>query len=151
MLALHIYEKQLGAAFGLDMRRIEKALCAMLLCLLKERQGEVQKKDAQENDCLSLTFVRDAEIQRINAAQRGLDCPTNVLSFPLYLPDEQGLALPAGDLLISVDTLQREAFMYGQDIESYVLTLLAHGLAHLVGLEHGEEMENLEHILLQSC
>jgi probable rRNA maturation factor len=46
-----------------------------------------------------------------------------------------------GSLVLSVDTLAREAFLYGQDPAAHLARLLAHGLLHLAGVPHGAEME----------
>jgi ssRNA-specific RNase YbeY (16S rRNA maturation enzyme) len=43
-----------------------------------------------------------------------------------------------------VDTLEREAFLYGQEATAYCIRLLAHGLAHLAGRDHGPAMRELE-------
>ena len=49
-----------------------------------------------------------------------------------------------GSLLLSVDTLRREAFLYGQDETEHCVRLLAHGLAHIAGYDHGPEMDDVE-------
>ena len=116
-----------------------------------------------------LRLVDDAEMAAINAEHRGLRGPTNILSFPADdgLADdgpvsggsapEEALAGAAGDaeagspdgtifigdLVLSVDTLAREAFLYGQDPVEHTARLLAHGLLHLAGFDHGEEMDAL--------
>ncbi len=46
-----------------------------------------------------------------------------------------------GSMVLSVDTLAREAFLYGQDPAAHLARLLAHSLLHLAGVAHGEEME----------
>ncbi|EPR42759.1 metalloprotease ybeY [Desulfovibrio sp. X2] len=111
-----------------------------------------------------LRLVDDVEMAAINAEHRGLRGPTNILSFPADdgpangdpAPDE-ALAETAGDsgaeavegvifigdLVLSVDTLAREAFLYGQDPLEHTARLLAHGLLHLAGFDHGEEMDAL--------
>jgi probable rRNA maturation factor len=48
-----------------------------------------------------------------------------------------------GCLALSADTLLRECFLYAQDAEEHCIRLLAHALAHLMGLEHGPEMDRL--------
>ena len=79
---------------------------------------------------LELYLVDDAMISEANAAYMGCPGPTNILSFP-------GGADLAGTLLLSLDTLERECVLYGQRREEHCIRLLAHGLAHLRGLEHG--------------
>lgn len=87
--------------------------------------------------CVELLLVRDAEMTTYNA--QFMDCvgPTNILSFP-EAPDTP--EAPAS-LLLSVDTLRREACLYGESPHQYLLRLLAHGLGHVAGLDHGPDMD----------
>ena len=55
-----------------------------------------------------------------------------------------------GDLVLSVDTLAREAFLYNQDRREYTVRLLAHGLLHLMGHDHGPEMDALTELAVAS-
>lgn len=89
---------------------------------------------------LSLTLLDDPGIAVLNA--RHLDCqgPTNILSFPEADPARpQAL----GALFLSVDTLAREAFLYGQEPQRHLARLLSHGILHLCGHDHGPDMEAL--------
>lgn len=88
-----------------------------------------------------LRLVDDAGMAALNEAARGLPGPTNVLSFPSGEEPRKGAFL--GDLVLSVETLAREAYLYGQDPAEHTARLLAHGLLHLAGLEHGEAMDAL--------
>ena len=81
-------------------------------------------------------LVDDACIARANQRYMGCTGPTNVLSFP---GDE---SLP-GVMLLSLDTLNRECLLYGQDPAEHLLRLLAHSVGHLAGYDHGEEMDAL--------
>jgi probable rRNA maturation factor len=89
---------------------------------------------------LSLTLLDDPAIALLNA--KYLDChgPTNILSFPEAAP-ERSEAL--GALFLSVDTLSREAFLYGQEPGRHLARLIAHGILHLAGFDHGQDMEAL--------
>ncbi len=86
---------------------------------------------------LEISFLRDGDIWLANKEWLGCDGPTNVLAFPPSGPDE------SGSLLISVDTLRRECLLYGQDATGYLVRLLAHGLAHVLGYDHGPEMDEV--------
>lgn len=98
-----------------------------------------------------LTLLRDGDMARLNAEALGLPGPTNILSFPDDTP-QGGAGGPAvhhlGELYLSLDTLEREARLYGQPRGVHARRLLAHGLAHLLGYEHGSEMEKAEATLL---
>jgi len=86
---------------------------------------------------LSLRLVDDREMAELNALHMGCLGPTNVLSFP------SGETPWLGDLVLSAETLAREAFFYNQDLYAYTVRLLAHGLLHLMGHDHGPEMDGL--------
>lgn len=84
---------------------------------------------------VELHIVDDAVMSAAN--RRFMHCagPTNVLSFP------GGADLP-GILLFSADTLARECLLYGQEPKRHTLRLLAHGVGHLAGLDHGPAMDD---------
>jgi probable rRNA maturation factor len=96
---------------------------------------------------LDLVLVRDAGMADYNLRYMGCHGPTNVLSFPIDEqiagPEDEDVPVQLGSLVFSVDTLHRETLLYGQDPEEHCLRLLAHGLGHLVGYDHGPEMDEL--------
>lgn len=96
---------------------------------------------------LEVRFVDDAEMARLNASHLGLPGPTNVLSFPAEDPERPDYL---GELALSVDTLRREATLYGQPPEEHLIRLLAHGLLHLAGYEHGPNMEAMTDMAVAS-
>ncbi len=95
-------------------------------------------------------------VRRLNAAYRGKDKPTNVLSFPApdlpeTLSDSEPQAL--GDVVLALETLIDEAAAAGIPVAHHFQHLLIHGLLHLIGYDHesdaeAEEMEALETVLL---
>ena len=95
---------------------------------------------------LSLVLTGDRPIRELNRTFRGKDQATDVLSFPQLearFPecDERStsqLTIPSalGDVVISVDTAQRQAKQLGVTTESRLRTLLIHGLLHLLGYDH---------------
>lgn len=99
---------------------------------------------------LELTLVDDREIARLNTEFMGCPGPTNILSFPASEgggsdigPDSDNAAEYLGELALSVDTLAREAHLYGQPPLVHLARLLAHGILHLAGHDHGEAMDTL--------
>jgi probable rRNA maturation factor len=92
---------------------------------------------------LSLRIVDDREMAELNGQYMGCLGPTNVFSFP---GDEDWL----GDLVLSVETLVRECRLYNQDPHEYTVRLLAHGMLHLMGHDHGPEMEALTELAVDS-
>lgn len=97
---------------------------------------------------LSLTLLDDPAMALLNARYLGCQGPTNILSFPEAdpaRPDEIDSERPValGALFLSVDTLAREAFLYGQEPGRHLARLLSHGILHLCGHDHGPDMEAL--------
>lgn len=87
---------------------------------------------------LSLLFTDDAQMRRLNAEWRGVDKPTNVLSFPgRASPQPGGGASPLlGDIALAAETVRREADEAGLALEDHLAHLLVHGLLHLLGHDH---------------
>jgi probable rRNA maturation factor len=88
-----------------------------------------------------MLFSNDAQIQALNKQWRGFDKPTNVLSFPAAeraIPDQP---LPLGDIILSFQTMQREALEENKTFEHHTLHLIIHGFLHLLGYDHEEEEE----------
>ena len=102
---------------------------------------------------LSLSLTTDEEIQALNRQYRQLDKPTNVLAFALLdgapLPPDvlESLPVELGDIVISVETAQREAQQHGHSLECELVWLASHGLLHLLGWDHpaDEELQRMLH------
>ncbi|HKY36158.1 MAG TPA: rRNA maturation RNase YbeY [Polyangiaceae bacterium] len=92
---------------------------------------------------LSLLLTDDAGIRTLNREHRRKDKPTDVLAFPMAegRPDRHGLL---GDVVISLETAQRQADARRRSLPEEVRFLLAHGLLHLVGYDHGTRAEKRE-------
>lgn len=90
---------------------------------------------------LSILLSDDQTIRRLNRDYRGIDRPTDVLSFPqdgegATPPDEPA---PLGDIVISLPYVQRQAREVGISEEEELCRMVVHGILHLAGYEHGEE------------
>lgn len=102
---------------------------------------------------LSVALCTDAHIRALNAEWRGKDAATDVLSFPA---EAFGEVTVLGDCVISVDTAARQARDLGHALADECRVLLAHGIAHLAGMDHedGEEqareMSRVESALLRA-
>lgn len=97
---------------------------------------------------VAVRLTDDAEMQRLNRDYRGLDKPTNILSFPMLAPEElprrfdlDDRDLLLGDLALAAETVAREAAERGISIEDHVTHLVVHGTLHLLGHDHEEEAE----------
>ena len=98
---------------------------------------------------VSLCLADDAALRALNARWRGIDKPTNVLSFPSAPSDRVGQASTLGDIALAYETLAREAEELGVPLADHYRHLLAHGFLHLIGYDHetdaeAERMEALE-------
>jgi len=101
-------------------------------------------------DCLALSgcelcvvLVTDSHMRELNAEWRGKDAPTDVLSFS---QSEDNAVSPGGtrmlgDVVVSVDTLKRQAQAGGWTDEEELARLVLHGLLHLLGHDHESEDE----------
>ncbi len=81
---------------------------------------------------IELTFTDDETIRRMNREQRGIDAPTDVLSFPLKTVP----FAPLGEIVVSVEYAARKAGEYGNSLDEEVALLFIHGLLHLLGYDH---------------
>lgn len=105
---------------------------------------------------LSILCTDDAGIHEINRQWRGFDKPTNVLSFPGedIAPGEAAGPM-LGDIVLSLDTIAREATLEGKPFDHHLTHMIVHGLLHLFGYDHMNDdeagvMEGLETATLAS-
>ncbi len=137
--------------------------------------NEVVEKSLDVENCpyeveLNVIITDNEGIKEINLEYRGIDAPTDVLSFPLidyvtpsdfshveedadsYFNPETGELL-LGDIIISVDKVIDQAAEYGHSMKRELAFLVAHSMMHLFGYDHMEEEERLlmekkqEHVL----
>lgn len=96
---------------------------------------------------VSLVLTDDPSVRKLNAAYRGIDSTTDVLSFPMEGGEGTRFVSPSdavkqlGDIVISVPKAQEQAVEYGHSFERELAYLTVHGLLHLLGYDHEEEME----------
>ncbi len=97
---------------------------------------------------VSVTFVDNEEIHALNKRFRGVDKPTDVLSFPLFDYDGTSEEPPVdemlgmlGDIVLSLEQAAEQAKTYGHSFEREVSFLTVHSMLHLLGYDHetGEE------------
>lgn len=109
-----------------------------------------------EIEC-SLTFVTNPRIQEINRAYRGIDKPTDVISFALEEMEEdevpiileEGEPRVLGDIIVSIDRAREQAETYNHSFERELGFLIIHGLLHLLGFDHNTKAEEEEMFGLQ--
>lgn len=82
---------------------------------------------------LAARLTSDAEVQRLNRRFRGMDKPTDVLSFP---GETTADGYHVGDIVISVPTARRQAAESDHALARELRVLLLHGLLHCLGYDH---------------
>ena len=94
----------------------------------------------KDNWVLSLLFCEDDFIQTLNRDYRKKDEATDVLSFVMgELIEEEGRTLfMAGDIVISIPALQRNAVEFGVKVDEEMKRLIIHGILHLSGMDHAD-------------
>src|SRR6201997_4074748 len=106
---------------------------------------------------LAVMLTDDAGIRTLNSNWRGIDKPTNVLSFPALQPQGARKAGDAprmlGDIAIAYETTRREADDEQKPFDHHLSHLAVHGFLHLIGHDHeqdqeAETMESLEREIL---
>lgn len=97
---------------------------------------------------VSFSWIGDDEMRALNAEWRGIDAPTDVLSFPIDDPfaeeEPQGMPLELGDILIDPLQIARQAPDFDNDDATECRLMLVHGLLHLLGYDHLEDEEARE-------
>ena len=99
---------------------------------------------------VSVKFTSDEEVRALNAAWRGKDKATNVLSFPMADESELAGAQLLGDIVLAHGICAAEAADEEVAIETHAAHLVVHGTLHLLGYDHetsdadAEEMEEVE-------
>ena len=99
---------------------------------------ETLRFDGEE---ISVLFCNDAFIQELNSQYRGIDAPTDVLSFENgdeYTDEDGNLWRSMGDIIISLETVPKNAAYFGVSENEELKRLLIHGILHLNGYDHGE-------------
>jgi probable rRNA maturation factor len=114
--------------------------------------AEIADADTGEAE-LAVMLTDDAGIRTLNSNWRGIDKPTNVLSFPALQPTGAGGPDDAprmlGDIAIAYETTRREADDEQKPFDHHLSHLAVHGFLHLIGYDHekdddAETMESLE-------
>ncbi len=113
--------------------------------LIKKAVSETLLEEGFESPAeVSVSFVDNEEIHKLNLEYRGKDKPTDVLSFPMWEGDEEGVgdidplgeAVLLGDIILSVEKAYEQAAEYGHSIERELAFLSVHSTLHLLGYDH---------------
>ncbi len=93
---------------------------------------------------VSISFVDKDEIHRLNKEYRGVDRPTDVLSFPMDADFFiEGIDTMLGDIVICMDIAKEQAEEFGHSLDREIMYLTAHSCLHLLGYDHMDKEEKL--------
>ena len=140
MVELIISNEQDKVEFTEELESAVKSVCEAVLA---EEECDF---DAE----ISLTLTDDESIREINREHRGIDKPTDVLSFPMLEFDgdcydveeepDSGLVV-LGDIVISMERAAAQAEEYGHGLKRETAFLTAHSMLHLLGYDHVDDEE----------
>ena len=133
-----ITNKQKKVKIPTGMRMLVRRCCNAVL-KLEKFEGSAE---------ISVTFVDNEEIHKLNRQYRNIDSPTDVLSFPLgengnYDLDPTTGAKMLGDVVISMEKAVDQASLYGHSLQREVGYLTAHSVLHLLGYDHETGLERV--------
>ena len=98
---------------------------------------------------VSLTFVDEAEMTELHIKWMDEPGPTDVLSFPMDMPETVGEAVTLGDIVICPTVAARQAATAGHSSNHEIFILAAHGLLHILGYDHAEPADEKVMFALQ--
>jgi probable rRNA maturation factor len=93
-------------------------------------------------DCdLNIAFVEDDYMTELHIKWMDEPGTTDVLSFPMDMPEEPGEAVTLGDIVISPVVAAAQALQQGHSTEHEIYILATHGLLHIIGYDHADKSE----------
>lgn len=110
---------------------------------LKEVIKATLEEENVSNAVFSVIFVTLDEIHELNKTYRGIDRPTDVISFALEDSNDfevEGLRV-LGDIYVCIDRMKEQAREYNHSEKRELSFLVCHGLLHLLGYDHMEKEE----------
>lgn len=105
-----------------------------------------------KNLYINIILTTPEEIRKYNNEYRGIDKSTDVLSFPMFEKEEikdiqengNEIHDVLGDVIISIEQVERQAVEYGHSFERELAYMLVHGFYHLMGYDHIEEEDKIK-------
>ena len=93
-------------------------------------------------DCdLNIAFVEDDYMTELHVKWMDEPGTTDVLSFPMDMPEEPGQAVTLGDIVISPVVAAAQALNQGHSTEHEIYILATHGLLHIIGYDHADKTD----------
>ena len=119
--------------------------------LIKTAQAALQHQIPENSeDELTIVLIGDEEIQQLNNQYLEIDAPTDVLSFSSGDIDPENGKRYLGDIIISYPRAKSQAAARGGSDSSELQLLVVHGMLHLLGYDHTEELQKNEMWALQA-
>ena len=98
---------------------------------------------------ISLTFVDPQEMEELHIKWMNEPGPTDVLSFPMDMPEKRGDIVTLGDIVIAPAVAAKQALEAGHSTEHEIYILATHGLLHILGYDHADPDEEKVMFALQ--
>ena len=114
---------------------------AMDALWINAAQATLAVKPEHLNVDITIAFVTDEDIQSLNRSYRGIDSPTDVLSFSSEEVDPDTDRLYLGDIIISLPRAAAQSQKAGHKLENEIQLLIVHGVLHLLGYDHSDPEE----------
>lgn len=110
--------------------------------LVKKAAAAALRCENMEEPCeISVTLTDDEGIHAINLEHRGVDAPTDVLSFPIDEPDPETGCRFLGDMVLDIERVETQAEEFGGGYAHEAQYLTVHSVLHLLGYDHLDEGE----------
>ena len=110
--------------------------------LVKKAAAAALRAEGVDEPCeIGVTLTNDEGIHAINREQRGVDRPTDVLSFPIDEMDYDTNHRYLGDMVLSLERAEAQGEEYGGGFEHEAQYLTVHSVLHLLGYDHLDEGE----------
>jgi probable rRNA maturation factor len=110
-------------------------------CVRRAAEAAMLDGEAPPSE-ISVILSDDEHLRELNKQHRGMDKPTNVLSFPpARMKTPAGVPRFLGDIVIAFETVEREAQEEAKPIENHLTHLVVHGVLHLLGYDHEDDEE----------
>ncbi len=158
-VCLHFLEDEWRSVEGLKILAAKAAQAAFDHADKRRFLAGCARAGIRNDGELTLVFSNDRHVQQLNRDFRGMDKPTNILSFPFDENDlDAGIPLESchlGDVILAWQTVEREARCQKIPLRHHIAHLVVHGVLHLCGHDHhkeadAENMERLESDILST-
>lgn len=132
----------------MNQQNIVEVTDMMLSFLEKVIQHALKIEGTDDRAEVSIVLTDDEHIRNLNKKYRGIDSPTDVLSFPMIDNFNEEMPyqdeIPLGDIVISLERVEEQRKDYGHSFERELAYLAVHGLLHLLGYDHMNDDDQRE-------